>query len=217
MRRVLPEVIKIAIQINYKTSTTRNGGVLKITSTLKTINKSSFIKLIVIGETEVGKTCLVSRWSSGIFPRFDQIKTTIGAAFTTKDHTIDDLSMTLQVWDFAGQSHFADVMVPLIRGAKTGLLVFDLSKASTIDVLENFWIPTLNKLEPELMNTKKFIVVGNKLDLIDEDNGFNIFNEVEQFCKKYNLDYVSVSAKTGENIDKLEKLVDEKLKSIIAG
>jgi small GTP-binding protein len=182
------------------------------------MNKSNFLKLIVVGETEVGKTCLVSRWCEGVFPRFDQIKTTIGAAFTTKEHAVEDSSVTLQVWDFAGQSHFADVMFPLIRGAKAGLLVFDLSKPSTIDILENFWIPTLNKLEPKLMNANKLIVVANKLDLIDENNGFHILNELEQFCEKYNnLKYVSVSAKTGENIDKLEKLVDEKIKSIIAG
>ena len=132
---------------------------------MNSFHKSNFVKVAVVGETEVGKTSLVSRWCKDVFPRFDQIKSTIGAAFVTKEHAIADSSMTLQVWDFAGQSHFADVMNHLIRGAKAGLLVFDLSKPSTIDALENFWVPTINrilKIDLKTLDKNTFILVGNK-------------------------------------------------------
>lgn len=179
----------------------------------------NMIKFIVVGETEVGKTSLVSRWVMGVFPRFETIKTTIGAAFTTKKCTLDKRTVYLQVWDFAGQSRFTKFMYTLIRGAKAGLLVFDLSKLSTLEVIENFWIPQIREIlhiDLASLPENTYILVGNKLDIAKKENTLELaLNEAKEISKKYNLDFIPISAKTGENIEKLEAKVKEKIRKII--
>jgi len=179
------------------------------------------IKFIVVGETEVGKTSLVSRWVMGIFPRFETIKTTVGAAFTTKKYQFDKSVVFLQIWDFAGQSRFTKFMYSLIRGAKAGLLVFDLSKLSTLEVIENFWIPQIKEiLALDLSTTpeNEYILVGNKLDIAKKENKLlDALKEAEEVARRYNLDFVAISAKTGENMDKLEEKIVEKVRKVVEG
>ena len=181
----------------------------------------SMIKFIVVGETEVGKTSLVSRWVMGIFPRFETIKTTVGAAFTTKKYQFDKSVVFLQIWDFAGQSRFTKFMYSLIRGAKAGLLVFDLSKLSTLEVIENFWIPQIKEiLALDLSTTpeNEYILVGNKLDIAKKENKLlDALKEAEEVARRYNLDFVAISAKTGENMDKLEEKIVEKVRKVVEG
>ncbi len=181
----------------------------------------SMIKFIVVGETEVGKTSLVSRWVMGIFPRFETIKTTVGAAFTTKKYQFDKSVVFLQIWDFAGQSRFTKFMYSLIRGAKAGLLVFDLSKLSTLEVIEYFWIPQIKEiLALDLSTTpeNEYVLVGNKLDVARKENKLlDALKEAEEIARRYNLDFVAISAKTGENMDKLEEKIVEKVKKVAEG
>ncbi|MGQ4913486.1 MAG: Rab family GTPase [Candidatus Asgardarchaeia archaeon] len=176
------------------------------------------MKFVVVGETEVGKTSLISRWVKGIFPRFEEIKTTIGAAFTVKEYS-NDPSFYLQIWDFAGQSRFTKFMYSLLNGARAGLLVFDLSNLTTLDVLENFWIPHMHdilKIDFTQSTKLPFILVGNKLDLVkNTDKQALALEEVNEFRKKFKLDFISVSAKTGENIQAMESMIISKIKSMV--
>ena len=181
----------------------------------------SMIKFIVVGETEVGKTSLVSRWVMGIFPNFETIKTTVGAAFTTKKYEFDKDDIFLQIWDFAGQSRFTKFMYTLIRGARAGLLVFDLSKLSTLEVVENFWIPQIKEIlglnlskEPE----NAYLLVGNKLDIAKKENTLSeALAEAENISRKYNLEFIAISARTGENMDIFEEKITGKIKRTIEG
>ncbi|MHA1238878.1 MAG: Rab family GTPase [Candidatus Odinarchaeia archaeon] len=179
--------------------------------TKDTKNKRRIFKLVVVGETEVGKTSLVSRWVKGVFPEFNKIKTTIGVAFATKKLELtSDSDVTLQIWDFAGQSRFTPLIHEFIKGAKLGFLVFDLTNLSTLDVIENFWFKQFKELL-KLDFTKptdQYILIGNKLDLIKDSPMFGyVEKQTKIFAERYNLPYLLLSAKSGENIDALESRV----------
>jgi len=110
-------------------------------------------------------------------------------------------------------------MYSLLNGARAGLLVFDLSNLTTLDVLENFWIPHMHdilKIDFTQSTKLPFILVGNKLDLVkNTDKQALALEEVNEFRKKFKLDFISVSAKTGENIQAMESMIISKIKSMV--
>lgn len=173
--------------------------------------KREFIKFIVVGEGGVGKTSFITRWTTGIFPDPNKLKSTIGASFSAKKITLlNNDEVLLQIWDFAGQLRFTRFMYELIRGAGAGFLFFDLSRISTLGTIVNFWIPkisTILNIDFEKDENHPFVLVGNKLDLVDDKRLGYIENSVIRVSRRYNLDYIFISAKEGTNIDKLEDMI----------
>merc|ERR1711991_872592 len=93
------------------------------------------IKVIVLGTSNVGKTCLMTRFTTGRFS--DVRKPTIGADFMTKRLLLDDTSVTLQVWDTAGQERFHEGTLgsAFYRGANGALLVYDVNDSKSTEQL----------------------------------------------------------------------------------
>ncbi len=175
-------------------------------------------KILVMGDTGVGKTSLVYRSVKGKFPDPTLLKSTIGAAFSVKKITVDSdngpIEVTLQIWDFAGQDQFRQLMVKLFKGAAGGLFVFDLTDPVTFDDLSSFWIPAVEgelnidfSQSPEV--AKNFILVGNKADMI-KDRAID-YDEIKRVAKEKNFRYIVVSSKTGENVERLFNVLAKQL------
>ena len=117
------------------------------------------LKILVVGDEGVGKTCLIKRFADNIFP--DTSKQTIGVDFTVKKIRIEDTAVKLQIWDFGGHSYYRQIQYTFCDGAKGVVLAFDLSNIKTFKNLIR-WVNFLKNAVEE--DTPK-ILVGTKSDL----------------------------------------------------
>lgn len=170
--------------------------------------KERILKLLLLGDTSVGKTSMAIRYTEGKFPDPDKLKSTIGVAFFSKKVKLNNETIVAQIWDFAGQDHFRSFMRDMFKGAAGGLFVFDVTQNTTLDDLKNFWIPEIEKyLNIDLSSgNHPFILVGNKVDLLSDTNSFTTANavkmhELDAIIEKYKFEYIATSAKTGKNVD----------------
>merc|ERR1712167_311499 len=91
--------------------------------------KKVLLKVIILGDSGVGKTSLMNQYVNKKFSK--QYKATIGADFLTKEVLIDDKLITMQIWDTAGQERFQSLGVAFYRGADCCVLVYDVNMAKT--------------------------------------------------------------------------------------
>lgn len=167
------------------------------------------LKAVILGDTECGKTSFTQRYTTGNFPDPNYLRTTIGASFDTKSVTTESgMNVTLSLWDFGGQQRFIDSLKGMIRGAQVGLLFFDVSRLQTLDNLENYWIPAIE--ENSNLNIKegdgeRFLLIANKVDLIDSEKIDFIAGEVAHFLQTYRLKCHFISARTGVGMGGLDQ------------
>jgi Ras-related protein Rab-7A len=125
--------------------------------------KKVLLKVIILGDSGVGKTSLMNQY---VHKRFsNQYKATIGADFLTKEVMIDDKLVTLQIWDTAGQERFQSLGVAFYRGADSCVLVYDVTDAKSFDNLESWMDEFLVHAAPRNADTFPFVVLGNKADM----------------------------------------------------
>jgi small GTP-binding protein len=159
-------------------------------------------KICLLGDFAVGKTSLVRRFIEGVFE--DKYLSTIGARVSRKVLTVRGVSLTMLVWDLAGEEKFAQVMNSYYRGAAGALLVCDLTRADTIpalkDLAQAFW--SVNPHTP-------VVIVGNKVDLLEQ----RVITDAELAEVAAHLDafWLTSSAKTGENVQELFEQLGERL------
>lgn len=152
------------------------------------------MKVVLVGDTQVGKTCVVSRLTCGEFR--PENPATVGAAF--QNHTIDtpaNGSVSLQIWDTAGQEKYRALAPMYYRSASIAVLFFDLTNLATFQSLDN-WI---SELQEKTTREIKLFLVGNKADLSDE----RVVSRAaaEEFAKRHGIvNYMETSAKTGEGV-----------------
>src|SRR3990167_4138152 len=99
------------------------------------------IKIIIVGDSGSGKSCLLKRFVQGNHIRItdDEFKPTIGVEFDTKIVKVGQ-RVKLQIWDTAGQERFRAVTSAFYRGAGGLLLVYDVSSLASFESVENYWI-----------------------------------------------------------------------------
>jgi small GTP-binding protein len=149
-------------------------------------------KVVVVGASGVGKTAIVGQLVNKTFKAEGQ--PTIGVEFKSYSLSSEEENVKLQIWDTAGQERFRSVSKAYFRNAVGAVLVFDLTQKGSFDEL-NMWINSLNSLcAPNAV----IILVGNKLDLVDEQCVSG--SEAQEFAKRYNLEYMETSAKNGDNV-----------------
>jgi small GTP-binding protein len=149
-------------------------------------------KIVVVGASGVGKTAIVSQLVNKTFKEVGA--PTIGVEFKSYGLQADGENIKLQIWDTAGQERFRSVSKAYFRNAVGAVLVFDLTQKSSFDEL-NVWINDLNSLcAPNAF----IILVGNKSDLPDDRAVTE--TDAQETAKRYNLEYLETSAKTGDNI-----------------
>jgi small GTP-binding protein len=149
-------------------------------------------KVVFLGETSVGKSSIVSRFTRDEF--FEYKEPTIGAAFQTKSiHTDNGFIVNMEFWDTAGQERYRALAPMYYRGAKAAFIVYDITNKETIQNAK-YWIREItNKGEPGCI----LVLLGNKLDILNRQIEYE---EVSSFIENSNIMFAEVSAKTGQNI-----------------
>merc|ERR1711988_985347 len=125
--------------------------------------KKVLLKVIILGDSGVGKTSLMNQYVNKKFNA--QYKATIGADFLTKEVTVDDRLVTMQIWDTAGQERFQSLGVAFYRGADSCVLVFDVVQPKTFDNLDSWRDEFLIQAGPRDPDNFPFVVLGNKIDV----------------------------------------------------
>jgi len=152
------------------------------------------IKLLMIGDSGVGKTCLLLRYANDSFsPTFI---TTIGIDFKIKNIQIDGKRIKLQIWDTAGQERFRTITTSYFRGAQGILLVYDVTDRQTFLSIRN-WVAQIQMHAD--VNVNK-ILIGNKCDV--QDQRAVSYEEGEGLAKEYNIHFFETSAKQDINVEK---------------
>jgi Ras-related protein Rab-7A len=114
------------------------------------------LKVIILGDSGVGKTSLMNQYVNNKFS--EQYKATIGADFCTKDVTIDDKLVTLQIWDTAGQERFQSLGVAFFRGADACILVYDMTNPKSFESLDKWRKDFLQNVSDDPPPKKKNVI-----------------------------------------------------------
>jgi len=150
-------------------------------------------KYIIIGDTGVGKSCLLLQFTDKRFqPGYDL---TIGVEFGARMITIDNKNIKLQIWDTAGQESFRSITRSYYRGAAGALLVYDITRKETFNQLSS-WLEDARQHSSTNMT---IMLIGNKCDL-DHKRAVTK-EEGEQFAKEKGLIFLETSAKTAANVE----------------
>ena len=159
-------------------------------------------KLMVLGESKVGKTSLIKRYTKDKFGGV--YLTTVGVDFQNKVIKIDDKKICLQIWDTAGQERFRNLAKNYFNTSNGFVIIYDITDRESFKYLK-FWAEQISSNAPE---GTKSVLVGNKCDL-EESRNISI-EEGEAFAQKYKIKFFEASAKKGTNINEIfEYLANE--------
>ena len=154
-------------------------------------NEIEIPKLCIVGDSNVGKTCIINRLIKGIYS--SDYEPTIGNSFMKRTFFIDGHSIEISIWDTAGQERYRSVVSMYFRNCKGALIVYDITNIESFTNLDD-WIKRLKEVEPDV----DIIIVGNKEDL-EEERKVSA-DQLRLLTQKYNCDSFEVSAKTNTNI-----------------
>ncbi|TFG21648.1 MAG: GTP-binding protein [Promethearchaeota archaeon] len=156
-------------------------------------------KLCIIGDGGAGKTSLTRRYLEGVFK--NDWKMTIGVDFYLKKLDIDAQSVSLQVWDFAGEEKFRFLLPGVILGADGTIFMYDITRNTTFKNLDN-WLEVFNQTNKEHGQEVSKILVGSKTDL-KENRVVSKDDAIKYTADKGFLNYFECSSKNGENVEQI--------------
>jgi Ras-related protein Rab-21 len=151
-------------------------------------------KIVLLGDTGVGKTSLALRFVQDAFS--SRTAPTVGASFLTKVLLVEDCKIKLRIWDTAGQERFRSLAPMYYRGACAAVIVFDITREDSFKKMCE-WV---KELQINLSEDILVVVVGNKADL-DKYRRVDKAKAEEYARSIAALSYVEASAKTGEGIE----------------
>ncbi|CEP24813.1 SEC4 [Cyberlindnera jadinii] len=166
----------------------------------------SVYKLLLIGDSGVGKSCILLRFVEDKFsPSFI---TTIGIDFKIRTVEVDGAKIKLQVWDTAGQERFRTITTAYYRGAAGIIIVYDVTDERTFENVKN-WYEAINQHATE---DAQVFLVGNKND--NADLRAVSYEQGEALARELGVPFLETSAKTNENVEelfiKLTKIIHDK-------
>ncbi|KAG7914363.1 hypothetical protein KL925_004594 [Ogataea polymorpha] len=170
----------------------------------KTFDKT--MKLLLVGDSGVGKSCLLLRFVDDKFnPSFI---TTIGIDFKIKTIELNGSKIKLQVWDTAGQERFRTITTAYYRGAMGIIIVYDVCDENSFESVKK-WYQTVNQ---HAKDEAQLFLVGNKCD--DTESRQVSEKQGELLAEELNVPFMEASAKSGLNVNevfyKLASLILEK-------
>jgi small GTP-binding protein len=157
------------------------------------------VKVVLLGEAGVGKTCIISQFISGVFDP-DTISS-LSAQFITKNMELKNIKKVIKfdIWDTAGQERFRALAKIFYKDAKVICLVYDITSKKTFEELKEFWYEQQTKLNVD--GEPIFAVVANKNDLYEIQQVKD--EEGKEFAKSINAIFQSTSAKSDSGITNL--------------
>ncbi|XP_073040387.1 ras-related protein RABA5b-like [Primulina huaijiensis] len=156
-------------------------------------------KIVVIGDSAVGKSNLLSRFARDEFDHHS--KATIGVEFQTQVVEVDGKEVKAQVWDTAGQERFRAVTSAYYRGAVGALIVYDISRKATFESIKRW----LDELNTHCDTAVARMLVGNKCDL--ENIREVSVDEGKSFAEEEGLFFIETSALDSTNVRKSFEIV----------
>ncbi|KAK8866328.1 hypothetical protein M9Y10_009289 [Tritrichomonas musculus] len=166
-------------------------------------NNAQSHKVVILGDSRVGKTSILSRQMLGYQPPTQN--PTIGCHCSEIHVTVDDKATTLQVWDTAGQEMYRALVPVYLRGAQAAILVYDITDRESFKSI-NHWYEIL--VDVVSTGTPIFLV-GNKIDL--EKDAVVDDQSARAFAQSHNSQLFKVSAMTGQGLDGLFQAIASKI------
>ena len=155
--------------------------------------KSYNIRSVFTGESNVGKSSIILRYTDNFFNT--NMESTIGIDFRLKKIKVGNDTISLQLWDTAGQEKYRSITNSYYKNVYLFFIVFNITDRDTFNKIEQL----LDVIETESYSDKKYVLIGNQLDNVS--NRQVSYDEANDFAIKNNMDYYEVSAKNNINID----------------
>jgi Rab family protein len=155
-------------------------------------------KIIIIGDTSVGKTALLSKYLKGVFPTSPL--STVATEFATKIIQIKEGGyIKAQIWDTAGQEKYKSITYHHYKKSVGGIIVYDITKRSSFDNVKNWYDDLITKAEKGCI----IALVGNKLDLIERNEKKREVSKLEAqgYADDNHMLFFETSAYNGSNIN----------------
>jgi len=166
-------------------------------------NRVCHFKLVLLGDSAVGKSCLVVRFVRDEFFEFQE--PTIGAAFLTQTVSLDDCTVKFEIWDTAGQERYRSLAPMYYRGAAAAIVVYDITKKDSFNGAKS-WVKELQRRgDPNVV----IALAGNKCDM-DSKRKVQT-EEAQQYAQENEIIFMETSAKTAHNVRNLFVEIAKKL------
>ena len=165
------------------------------------------IKILLLGDSEVGKSCFLMRYSDNVF--VENYITTIGLDYKLKTVKLDSgKAIKVQLWDTAGQDKYRTIAKNYYKGSHGILLLYDITKITSFENIRE-WI---RDIKEEVSEKAIIFLIGNKIDLTD--NRKISKEKGEELAEEYKIPFFEASAKSGENVDEVFKALYKKISEV---
>ena len=180
---------------------------------MASVRKPPCCKVVLLGDSGVGKTCIISRYISGAFDQ--NSPTTNGASYASKILEFPKLNkkISLDIWDTAGQEKYKSLTKFFYKDAAVAILVYDITQKDTFESMKKFWYQQLQEF-----GSKKIIlgIAGNKCDMYEREEVNE--NDAKEFAESKGAFFEITSAKNNTGINELfmnaaNRFVDPNFKS----
>jgi small GTP-binding protein len=164
------------------------------------------INIMTLGNSEVGKTCFILKYTENFFQEL--YLTTVGIDFKIKNETINNKQYKLFLYDTTGQEKYKSIALNIIKNAQGIILMYDITNKNSFESIPE-WIRSIKDAKGDNF---PMILLGNKLD--KEDIRIVSEKDGKDLAKEYNMEFFETSNKDGTNIQEAGRaLVNEILKS----
>jgi Ras-related protein Rab-1A len=178
---------------------------MKIGTDSKPLLSDYLFKLLLIGDSGVGKSCLLLRFADDTYT--ESYISTIGVDFKIRTIELESKTIKLQIWDTAGQERFRTITSSYYRGAHGIIVVYDVTDRDSFQNVKQ-WLHEIDRYACENVNK---LLVGNKSDL--EAKRAVPTEEAKEFADSLGIEFLETSAKNADNVDKAFMMMASQIKS----
>jgi Ras-related protein Rab-1A len=165
-------------------------------------------KLLIIGDSGVGKSCLLLRFADDVFT--ESYISTIGVDFKIRTLELGGKTLKLQIWDTAGQERFRTITSSYYRGAHGIIVVYDVTDMESFQNVSQ-WLHEIDRYASAGVNK---LLVGNKSDLTAKRQV--TYEQAKEFADSMNMEFIETSAKQSSNVDRAFTTIATQIKQRMA-